>query len=818
MDLSMKFFSHSNPDCKSKAFAWLIVGCLGLPIQTGSEEIAPAVILADSVILDLPEREVKAEKKLNNLGPVEVKSDFIRKFPSTMNDPIRAVNFAPGVTVQNDVNIRPYVRGGDADQTRVVMNGIPLLQPYHVGGTFSIFNLSTLESVGLYKEDFPVEYPGALSGILRLKTKSQIPDRPHARTNLSLIRGDLFAEIPIIKNRLSFYGAYQSFLFNKTLHGLLDLTTELSKDSVYKGEMQGYRDHINMPNFNDLHWGGSFLPKDNLRIDYMGGFSGDGYAVVVPKQTNILSRLNPKFGDPSAALPDLAYKRPAPRAQKLSVDSISNVAIDNQTHFMNLAWDATDYNLVENNLGFQSQDWTVAFKKNTSNMEPLSLTQSMRTFNYRFSDTYSPNKENKFVFGAAYDYKWHAYDMHLPYVLYDVIVNGNMDMLEPLGYFSDQGFTISKEDSSRTNFDYLGEFPSRIQFNHVGSSEDHFGSIFYSHELKFPTGSFTYGFRGEFQNTSKEFFPAPRLDYKWKLDENNILQFNTGLFSQNDLAYYKRDRNRALKSEKSGELGTQWTHLFRKGYHLTWSGYYKHYFDLVTPTLVPNNTLDLKGFLIPLPSSRLSEPEIIALKSTLDTTSDFYSLPDSIQAQVYETFGGLEFNYANSGIGNSLGSELSFFYTPTAIWNGWISLDLSLSNRRDQPDESYYSYRYHRPIVCNWVNYFDMPGSYDISLTYRWALGQPYTPYSGDGDGRGSFEAITVGHRNAGRLSPYSRLDLRLTRNGKWRSGNFKAFLEVWNSMNSPNYFARDNASGKLKSAQLNWPFPVFFLGVSGEI
>ena len=48
--------------------------------------------------------------------------------------------------------------------------------------------------------------------------------------------------------------------------------------------------------------------------------------------------------------------------------------------------------------------------------------------------------------------------------------------------------------------------------------------------------------------------------------------------------------------------------------------------------------------------------------------------------------------------------------------------------------------------------------------------------------------------------------------------GRVKAYVEVWNSMNSPNYFARDNRSGELKSAQLNWPFPLFFLGLSAEL
>jgi hypothetical protein len=780
--------------------------------------LAAASASADSTTLQLPTQNARTTKKAP--ASVEVKSDFIRKIPSTMNDPVRAIGFAPGVTVQNDVNIRPYVRGGSAEQTRVVMNGLPLLQAYHVGGVFSLFNLSTLESVELYRDDFPVEYPGALSGVLRLKNNAKFPDRARAHADLSLVRGDAYAEVPIVKDRLSVYGAAQSFLFNHTLHGLLDLTSSVSRDSAFQGEMQGYRDHINMPDFVDYHAGASYMVNPELRMDYAGSLSGDAYAVVVPHASNIFSRINPNFGDPTAPVspPTTLPKKPDPKRKKLSIDSLSSVDIGNQMHFLNLAWDSGPDNLVENNFGYQTQEWDVAFKKGTALPEPLSLYQSSRQFDWRLSDTWKPSEAHSFKFGGGYGYKDETYDMNLPYVLYDVVVNSNMDMLGPLGYFSSGGFTIDKQDTGRSNFDYLGEYPSRIRFVHQGRLDEHAASGFFAHTLKLPSGSLSYGLRGEYQSGSREFFPAPRMEYRWQVDPRNELRFTSGLYSQGDLPFYERDRNPDLKAEKSGQLGLQWSHTFAPGYRATVDGYYKRYYDLVAPRLVPDNTIDLQGFLLPFPDSKLTQAEIADLKSILDTATNFESLPDSIRTAAYETFGNLIFRYDNTGVGNSLGSEFTFYYAPNPIWNGWISTELSLSNRRDAPGLAYYEYRYHRPVVLNWVNYFDIPGNYDISLTYRWALGQPYTPYTGDTESEGSSEPIVVGARNSGRLAPYSRLDLRLTRHAQWFKRDFKMYVEVWNSMNEPNYFARDESTGRLKSAQLNWPFPLFFLGVSGDL
>lgn len=808
MDLLMARMSRpALPALLALLLGLVSPGLARADVHTSSEE--------DSVSIELPEAKVKGKRR--DAAPVEVKSDFIRKIPSAMNDPIRAATYAPGVMVQNDVNIRPLVRGGDADQTQVVMNGIPILHAYHVGGVFSVFNLSTLESVELHRDDFPVEYPGALSGVLRLKARRPSLSESRLKASLSMVRGDMFAEIPVVADRLSVYGGAQGFLFNKTLHGLLDLTSTLSRDSVFQQDIQIYQNHINLPEFQDYHWGVSHLSAGGIETAYAGSLSADDYSVVVPKQMNVI-RSAPRPTDNPIPVVPVVPKKEITRSKKFSVDSISSVDIGNQTHMLSVLWDLGSRNYLENNFGYQTQREDVAFKKGSEAAGPLSLSQSSQFFNYRLSETYTPSRDHRFRFGLGYDYKQQQYDIDIPYVLYDVIVNGNMDMLEPLGLYSDAGFTIAKEDTALSNFDYLAEYPSRIRFSHKGRLEEHFGSVFLSHAYETSSGTLTYGVRGEYQSTSKEFFPSPRADYRWRLAAKDELLLTAGLYSQNNIPFYERDRNLSLKSEKSAQTGLEWTHRFSPGYRAVVGNYYKRYFDLVVPTLAPNHTLDLDALLLPHPGSTRSPEDIQALRSILDTAANFAALPDSVKQASYETFGGLIFDYANTGTGHSLGAEISFHYNPFPAWAGWLSADLSLSERRDAEGRSSYPYRYHRPVVVNWVNYFSMPSHYDISLTYRWALGQPYTPYTGALDGKGSLEPISVGARNSGRLSPFSRLDLRLARNSRWGSANIKAYVEVWNSMNSPNYFSRDDRTGELKSAQLNWPFPMFFLGLAGEL
>jgi hypothetical protein len=773
----------------------------------------------DTAALELPTRTVQANRQTGHASDLPMRE--VRELPGAMNDPIRALATTPGVQVQSDVNARPFVRGGDADMTRVILNGIPLLQPYHTGGAFSIFNLNTLRSAGLYREAFPAEDPGALSGILRLRGEPRLPDRPGARGDLSLVRGDAFAETPVLPGKLSVYGAAQTLLFADAVHGALGLAGAASGDSAFRSEMRGYSDHVNLPALTDWHWGAAFVPGESFRADYMGLTAGDGYAVVVPRESNILSNLNPNFGNPSAPVapqPNSAYVPPPRHANKLSVDSISAVDIRHQSHFLSLDWDASPAARVEQDAGWQMQDWQVGFRKGPGSPDPpWALSQSIRQFDWRALATLS-GEGHRTTYGAAYEYQWHRYRMNLPWVLYEIMVDGNMDMLEPLGYFSGDGFTLRKEDSARSNLDYLGEFPSRIHFTHAGYLEQHTAALFASDAWTHGRGILTYGLRAEYHSLSREAFPAPRADYLFHAGPKTELRAHAGLYSQDNLPFYQRDVDPGLKSEKSAQVGMGATHRFAPGWKLSLDGYYKRYEDLVVPRLEPDHTFDLDGFMLPLPGSELTAEQVAKVLAALDTARDFSALPADVQEMAYENFGGLRYAYANTGSGTSLGAELSLDYTPTPGWHGWASLEAGLSDRRDASGQAWYAYRYHRPVIFNWANRFAFAGGYELALAYRWAMGQPYTTFSGDGDGRGSFDPIVVGARNGGRFAPYSRLDLRLSRTHRAWGREIKTYLEVWNATNSPNYFARDADTGQLRAAQLNWPFPFLFLGLSGGI
>ena len=97
------------------------------------------------------------------------------------------------------------VRGGSADQNLVLLDGVPVYNPSHTGGIYSIFNHSALNSAQLHKGNFPARYGGRLSSVIDVRTKDGNNKSFHTEGTLGMLAAKLSAEGPIIKDKASFF-------------------------------------------------------------------------------------------------------------------------------------------------------------------------------------------------------------------------------------------------------------------------------------------------------------------------------------------------------------------------------------------------------------------------------------------------------------------------------------------------------------------------------------------------------------------------------------------------------------------------------------
>jgi hypothetical protein len=108
-----------------------------------------------------------------SITPPALSQKDLMMLPSFVEgDLMRTIETLPGVTKSSDFSTAVSVRGGGADQNLVLIDDVPLLNPFHLFGLVSAFNSNAVKSAELYVSGIPIKDDASLSSVLDLKTKS----------------------------------------------------------------------------------------------------------------------------------------------------------------------------------------------------------------------------------------------------------------------------------------------------------------------------------------------------------------------------------------------------------------------------------------------------------------------------------------------------------------------------------------------------------------------------------------------------------------------------------------------------------------------
>ena len=123
-----------------------------------------------------------------NVGTVQLTSrarEGVPKFGEA--DIIRVVQLLPGVEARNDFSTGLNVRGGEADQNLILLDGYPIYNPFHLGGLFSTFIDPTVRDLTLMTGGFPARHGGRLSSVLDVRSIDEARSGVHGTAEVSLL-------------------------------------------------------------------------------------------------------------------------------------------------------------------------------------------------------------------------------------------------------------------------------------------------------------------------------------------------------------------------------------------------------------------------------------------------------------------------------------------------------------------------------------------------------------------------------------------------------------------------------------------------------
>jgi hypothetical protein len=704
----------------------------------------------------------------------------MQRIPSTMSDPVRSINTLPGVAAESDASARPVVRGGDLEESRVYIDGITLIQPYHYGGMRSVLNELAVDNLTLYKSGFPAEYHNAQSAMLVASSRQPAGEPFDLAFNISPLQAAGYVSSPLAGGHAGFYISGQTSFYQWIQKGMMKLAAAMSDDE----ELSRTASFINLPDYSDISAGFQVKPSPKLKLSVTEMFNNDNF----------------RFGFADSVRYDSLNEEKA----RLEYDTLLNYLSRYNVLMLNGNYTINDNSILSASLAWQRRWWELSFPETFSDfLDSTIYDVVINQYNLHAGWLYSGMSNHVLKTGIQINYTTNRYNVFLPRMLHEIIINGNTNTADFWGPLTgDSGLTVINLNDSP-----LYNIMQRLLVRYGGSRNYVDGAV-YIQDAWSATDRLRIdgGLRVEASLADTSAGVSPRLSINYSITPRNELVVSGGHYTQNNYSPAAIALATNLTPEKVWHAG-----IGLKSRLLSWLDqeadiYGKMYYDLLSEMIDPDIELSLDDVT-----------EIITQtysQTYLDTLSDegWQALVMDVlmNQQLYKT------RYENTGRGLAYGGEYFLRYRATDFWHGWISLSLGRSFRRRSEGWQAHPFPLERPVLISLVNYYRLPRRYELSIKYRFMSGIPYTESKGL-DFSGSSDTTYVGPYNEKRYAPYQTLDLKIAKGFAGKLGSGHVNFEIWNSFNSPNMFLLDNKTKKMQSLGFNLPVPMLFMSVDAD-
>ncbi len=178
--------------------------------------------------------------------------------------------------------------------------------------------------------------------------------------------------------------------------------------------------------------------------------------------------------------------------------------------------------------------------------------------------------------------------------------------------------------------------------------------------------------------------------------------------------------------------------------------------------------------------------------------------------------------YLNQGAGFAQGTEVFLRHRTGDRFLGWGSYAYGLSKRRDRPEEPYRYYSFDQTHVATLAATYRLTPTWEIGVKWQYRTGNPYTPVldailQTDPRNGESIYIPIYAETNSGRLPPYHRLDMKLSKAFRFKSWEMSLFLELLNAYNRKNLLEFSYSDDYTEKNEI-YQFPIIpYLGITTE-
>ena len=200
-------------------------------------------------------------------------------------DPIRTLQYLPGISAHDDLSSGLKVRGSSGDENRFMLDGISLLNVSHYFGIFSAINPGIVDEVKVYKNVFPIEYGGKTASVVDISSHPFESGLFSGSAEVNLLTSNAHVELPLGKKAGLLIGGRitNKNIANTSLFAPLDQDTRTANFSNPNRENNGLEDDIVglNPNFRFYDFNAKFTwqlgDKTRLSSSYFHGYDEFNY-------------------------------------------------------------------------------------------------------------------------------------------------------------------------------------------------------------------------------------------------------------------------------------------------------------------------------------------------------------------------------------------------------------------------------------------------------------------------------------------------------------------------------------------------------------
>jgi hypothetical protein len=149
--------------------------------------------------------------------------------PGGSGDLVTYVQTLPGVTTTGDRGGQLFVRGGTPADNLVLVDGIPIYQPFHILGFYSVFPQDLVSGADFYAGGFGARYQGRTASVLDVRLRDGNPLGFRAMASVSPFLTEALAEGPV--EGATLLASVRRSLIEETSGTLLGATQPLTFES-----------------------------------------------------------------------------------------------------------------------------------------------------------------------------------------------------------------------------------------------------------------------------------------------------------------------------------------------------------------------------------------------------------------------------------------------------------------------------------------------------------------------------------------------------------------------------------------------------------